>query len=91
MKVQGKKNEIEEMIEEYVVRFEKAISSGNQEDLPKEGITNLDELNRARQEQALAKASRPSKTATETAPCQITTRATPFSSPIATAEVEEQR
>ena len=55
VQVQGTKNQIEEMVTEYVVQCEKAISSGKREDLPKILITKLNEQKRVRQDQALAK------------------------------------
>ena len=62
-----KKNEIEEMMEEYVMQCETAMSTGKREDLPKRLIIKLDEQARDRQDKALAKAISPAKTAAETA------------------------
>ena len=73
VEVNGKKRKIEEMIEEYVLQCEKAMTSGKR-DLPKDLIKKLDEQIRDRPDQALARTSNPRKTAETTAPTPTITR-----------------
>ena len=69
------KNDTQEMMEEYVMQCEKAIQTGKKTDLPKRLQTKLEELQRDRENAALAKANSPPKTA-ETEPTPSTTTST---------------
>lgn len=62
-----KKNELEEMMESYVMQCENAMSTGEREDFSKIVQRNLDEQKSEKQDEALAKSSNPAKTAAETA------------------------
>ena len=68
-----KKNEIQEMMEGYVMHCETAMQTGKGEDQPKDLQTKLDEENRERQETAKAKVHIPSKTAETAAHSSATT------------------
>ena len=87
----GNKDSISEMIKEYLVQCDNAISSGKREDLPKELITKLNEEPRERQSKAFEKANSPPKTAAVTVPTPPTTTATTASSTMATAGVKESK
>ena len=88
MAVKGEKNKIEEMMEEYVMQFEKTMSRGRREELPKGLITKLNEQAGDRQKQALAISCSPPKTAEVLGPAPHTTTATTVSSRMTTAGVE---
>ena len=67
------RRDTQEMMEEYVVQCEKAIKPGMKTDLPKTLQTKLEQLQHARENQALAKASSPPKAArTEPTPSSTT-------------------
>ena len=73
LKVQRERNEIEEMMDSYIVQWENARGSGER-DLPKYLQTKLAEQKHERQDKALAKASSPPKGA-EIAPTRKGTTA----------------
>ena len=73
------------MMEEHVVQCEKAIKTGKKTDLPKTLQRKLEENQRARENQALAKASSPQKAA-GTEPTPSTTR-----SPTMIAKASEEK
>ena len=71
----AKKRAMQEMMEEYVIQCEKAIKTGKKADLPKMLQTKLEELHRARENQALEMA-RSTVKAAETEPTPSTTIST---------------
>ena len=79
------KSETQEMMEEYIVHCEKAIKTGKKTDLPKMLQTKLEQLKRARENQALAEANRTPKVA-ETDPTPNTA-----SSTVTIAKASEQK
>ena len=79
------KSETQEMMEEYIVHCEKAIKTGKKTDLPKMLQTKLEQLQRARENQALAEANRTPKVA-ETYPTPNTA-----SSTVTIAKASEQK
>ena len=69
------RSDTQEMMEEYVVQCEKAIKTGKKTDLPMMLQINLEQLQRARENQALAKVRSPAKAA-GTDPTPSTTTST---------------
>ena len=70
----GKKIEIEELIESYVMQCENAIESGKREHLPKILQTKFDKEKRERQDKARAKANSPGKPAETARPTPTVTK-----------------
>ena len=79
------KSETQEMMEEYVMQCEKAIKTGKKTYLPKMLQTKLEQLQRERENAALAHANRPPKV-TETEPTP-----SPKTSTVTIAKESEQK
>ena len=92
VQVKGARNEIEEMMESYVMQCEKANESRKSEELPKILLTELDEQKRERQDKALAKPSSPSKVAetVEPTPAVTTTSASASTIAVASTKVKDE-
>ena len=79
------KNDTQEVMEEYIMQCEKAIQTGKKTDLPKRLQAKLEELQRERENAALAQANSPPRSA-EIEPTPSTTIST-----ITIAKASEQK
>ena len=85
------RSDTQEMTEEYVAQWEKAIKTGKKADLPQTLKTKLEDQRRAREKQALGKATNPTKTAgTEHTPSNKTFTSTRINAK-ATEQNEKER